>query len=351
MNSRERILSAFRFEKTDRLPCDLMENKLPDQLREYYRTSRGISDEELMLRDLGCDCRWINIGTYPFFTDIVGNRINTEAVREDSASLADLTVSDAAFHRPLADARLSDIEAITIPDFDETGLPNFPAAREAWPSHAVILSSSAPPLFMSACEVFGLEKALMHMIAEPRVFGALIDKVHRHNMTVLSAELGRARGNVDICRLWDDVASQETMLFDPALWRAHIKPRLAEEIALIRDHGLLSLYHECGNIRPILPDLIEIGVNGVEVFQTTASEMDVLSITRDFGGKIAFYGGIDVQTLLTRGTTEEVRSTVRSNARAFAGRGGYIAANSHNGTTDIRNENIIAMFDESQQCR
>ena len=74
----------------------------------------------------------------------------------------------------------------------------------------------------------------------------------------------------DICWLGDDYASQTGMLMRPDLWRRYIKPYLAEEVQLARKHGLYVLFHSCGAVRPILPDLIEIGVNALEVFQTSA---------------------------------------------------------------------------------
>jgi len=76
--------------------------------------------------------------------------------------------------------------------------------------------------------------------------------------------------------------------------------------------------------------------------------MDAESIARDFGGKIAFYGGMDVQGLLSYASTDEVRRTVRSNVRAFERCGGYMVANSHHCVSTIRGENVVAMFDEAK---
>jgi uroporphyrinogen decarboxylase len=103
------------------------------------------------------------------------------------------------------------------------------------------------------------------------------------------------------------------------------------------------LFHSCGAVREILPDLIDIGVGALLVFQTTAVGMDVPSMVRDFGGRLAFYGGIDIQQLLSFGTPEEVKATVRRNVEAFSECGGYIVANSHHGVTTIKGENIEAM--------
>ena len=79
------------------------------------------------------------------------------------------------------------------------------------------------------------------------------------------------------------------------------------------------------------------------VFQTSAVGMDAPSIARDFGGKMAFYGGIDIQRLLTFGTPEETAAEVRANVRAFERCGGYIVANSHHTVPSFQGENIEAM--------
>jgi len=101
--------------------------------------------------------------------------------------------------------------------------------------------------------------------------------------------------------------------------------------------------------RPILPDLIDIGVNALLVFQTTAAGMEPQSIAAEFGGRLAFYGGIDVQRLLSCGTVAEVKAQVRANIRAFADCGGYVVANSHHGVATIKPENIIAMCEAARE--
>ena len=109
------------------------------------------------------------------------------------------------------------------------------------------------------------------------------------------------------------------------------------------------LFHSCGAVRPVLGDLVDIGVDGLLVFQTTAADMDAESIAREFGGRLVFYGGIDVQQVLSFGTIDEVRKAVQANARAFAHCGGYVVANSHSSVATVRPENIHAMCDAARE--
>ena len=132
-------------------------------------------------------------------------------------------------------------------------------------------------------------------------------------------------------------------MLSPEHWRRFIRPYLAEEVRLARESGLMVVYHSCGAVRPVLSDLIDIGVNALIVFQTTARGMEPASIAREFGGRMVFYGGVDAQNLLSYGSNEDVERAVFENVRAFANRGGYVVANSHHGVGSIRGDNILAM--------
>jgi uroporphyrinogen decarboxylase len=241
-----------------------------------------------------------------------------------------------------ADA-VADIDAHEWPDPSWWQPADYAAARERWPDHALVYVPGWMPLFWGACEAFGMQEALIKMLAAPEVFGAYVRRHHAFYMDLLGRGLAAARGHCDICWLGDDFASQQSMIVAPDTWRRHIKPYLAEQVRLAREHGLYVLYHSCGAVRPVLPDLIEIGVNGLLVFQTRARGMDAPSIARDFGGQLVFYGGIDVQQLLSFGTPQEVEAAVQANVLAFAECGGYVVANSHHRVATIRGENVVAM--------
>jgi uroporphyrinogen decarboxylase len=187
-----------------------------------------------------------------------------------------------------------------------------------------------------------MEGALIKLLTNPKVFEAAIQQIHSINMDILERSLKPAKGVCDICWLGDDFAGQQSLLMNPKLWRKYIKPYLAEEVGLARDYGMAVLFHSCGSVRPVLMDLLEIGVNGLGVFQTTAANMDVDSIASEFGGKMVFYGGIDVQQLLSFGSIYDVEACVRANVAAFSPYGGYIVANSHRVST-IKGENLVAM--------
>jgi len=148
-------------------------------------------------------------------------------------------------------------------------------------------------------------------------------------MDILKRGVSAAKEHCDIFWYGDDFASQTSLLISPADWRKFIKPYLAEQVNVAKSENMLVMYHLCGAIRPILPDLVEVGIDGLTVVQTTAAGMDIQSLAKEWGGKLVFYGAMDVQHLLSFGSVHEVKKAVLENAQAFTDSGGYIVANSH----------------------
>ena len=335
------MLKALRFEQTDRPPFDLMEGCVWAELADHFREAHSLGDAAEIIEYIDPDCRWLGPRYVPPETPADAAE---EAPAEQDGEAPPPTYSWQVEHGPLADATsVAEVEAYPMPDPSIWQPGDYQAMRERYPDYALVLGHTWNPLFWGACEAFGMSNALVKMIEEPQVFDAFVRRRQEFYLDILRRSLAEAEGLVDICWLGDDYASQQAMIMSPELWRKRIKPYLAEQVQLARDHGLYVLFHSCGAVRDILPDFIDIGINAHLVFQTTAAGMDAESIAREFGGKLAFYGGIDIQQLLSYGTTEEVAETVRANARAFEKCGGYIVANSHHGVATIRGENLEAM--------
>ena len=347
MTSRERVLRTFRFEPVDRAPFDLMEGCIWAELQQFMAERYGLDDAAAIGDHFDTDYRWC------------GPTV-AEPSEQEGAALAprqrpegtEGTYSEAAWRRPLADAAgVADVEAFAWPDPERWDFSGVAAARERWPDKAVAVLTAWMPMFCSACDMFGMEKTLADMIAAPEIIEAFAERQHRFLMGITRRACEAAQGVADIIWLGDDVADQRTIIMGPERWRRFFKERPREQFALVRGHGLIPLFHSCAAVRDILPDLIEIGAGGLLTFQTSASGMDAAGIARDFGGRLAFYGGIDVQQLLTFGTPDQVRAEVRKNVDLFAQCGGYTVANAHHGVANIRPENVVAMLEEARQYR
>ena len=94
-----------------------------------------------------------------------------------------------------------------------------------------------------------------------------------------------------------------------------------------------------------MPGFLEVGYEILNPMQTRAKNIEAWRLKRDFGDRLTFYGGVDVQRLLPFGTEEDIRRGVKDLIKSLAPGGGFLFATSHNIEPDTPPKNIVAMFD------
>lgn len=174
--------------------------------------------------------------------------------------------------------------------------------------------------------------------------------------TERSCQAGRAfaRVGIDVCGLGDDVGMQTGMMLSVPMWRQHLKPRLARVIAAIReasgDRKVWVHYHSDGNIMPIIPELIEIGVDILNPVQPEC--MEVGELARRYAPALAFSGMIGTQSTLPFGTPAEVRHRVREIAALHREHGARVMlAPTHVIEPDVPFANLLALVEEVKSIR
>ncbi|NOZ72793.1 MAG: hypothetical protein GXP38_12930 [Chloroflexi bacterium] len=196
-------------------------------------------------------------------------------------------------------------------------------------------------LFERAWALRGFEQFFLDMAMDPGYTNELLDRITEIQLVLIHRylELG-----VDGGYFGDDYGAQKHLLFSPAMWRQYIKPRLARLFAPFRERGLPVILHSDGQIQEILPDLLEIGMTVLNPVQPEV--LDHSWLYENFGGRLAFYGGISTQTTLPSGTPEEVRAAVDKCIHTLAPDGtGLLIAPSHRMMTDIPPANVRALLD------
>jgi uroporphyrinogen decarboxylase len=201
----------------------------------------------------------------------------------------------------------------------------------------------SPCVFEMYCRLRGMSNALFDMMVDPELACEMFRRC-----ADFSVELGeRACERYPLDWLWtgDDVAGQESLMMSPSTWREQIKPHLQRVFNVGKTADLWMAYHCCGSLRPIISDLIEMGVDVLNPIQCNCPGMDPLELKREFGRDLAFMGGVDTVDLLPNGTAEDVH---RATARLIEGMtqdgGGYILAASHTIPPETPDENIFALF-------
>ena len=202
-------------------------------------------------------------------------------------------------------------------------------------------------LFERAWTLRGFEQFLMDLVLNPEFTNELLNRIALIQIELIKRfiDLG-----VDGGYFGDDYGAQKGMLFSPVTWRELIKPRLALMFAPFRDLGVPILMHSDGQIGPILPDLVEIGLTTLNPVQPEI--LDHAWLKSEFGDRLAFYGGMSTQTVMPFGTPDEVRQVARQCVSALAADGtGLLLGPSHRMMADIPMANIDAMLDEFAKMR
>jgi uroporphyrinogen decarboxylase len=155
-----------------------------------------------------------------------------------------------------------------------------------------------------------------------------------------------ARFRFDGIAVSDDYGTQAGMIIAPEDWRRLVKPLLGEIYALARSNGRTVFHHSCGDILPIIPDLIGMGLDILHPIQPEA--MDLLALKREFGRDLTFCGGLGTQRLLPRASPEEVRREVRRLKNELGRSGGYILEPGITLQADVPLPNLLAMIEEAR---
>lgn len=206
-----------------------------------------------------------------------------------------------------------------------------------------IVGATVTTIFETAWALRGLEALLMDMVAEPELADAVLDIPFNYHLAAAKRLAGMG---VDMLWTGDDVGAQGAMLMSPETWRRFLKPRMARFIAEVRaiKPDIKIAYHSDGNIEPIIPELIEIGIDVLNPIQPAS--MDPASIKRRYGDRLCFWGTMDEQRTLPFGSPEEVRAEVRSRIATVGRGGGLIIGPTHHVQLDTPLENFEAMVDE-----
>jgi uroporphyrinogen decarboxylase len=379
VNSRERLLTAINHQEPDRVPFDLGSTQVTGIHRVAYHGLRealglppvearqcdyiqglALPDDDVIER-LGVDVR----GLFPL------NSHNWNVREEDVGDYwAYHDEWGIIHHRPKSNGLYFSIVQVPLND------PNLSVGdiqRHPWPNmgdpartaglrelaegyraagYAVMLKDPFAGIFEMAQRIVGMENIMIMMALNKGVAGILFDKLLELKLSFWEMALPRLADVVDVVSQADDYGTQESQLISPGMFREQIKPRLKILFERVRGlaPGAKRFFHSCGNVRPLLPDYIEVGVEILNPVHIRARGMEPAALKHEFGRDLVFWGGgVDTQGVLPRGTSQEVKDDVRRNIEALAPGGGFVFNTVHNIQADVPPQNIIAMWEALQE--
>jgi uroporphyrinogen decarboxylase len=382
MNSRERILKTLDHEEPDRVPFDLagstwtgITNGAYQNLLEYMH----LSIEKPVWADV-------------IQQIVVPSQYVLDTLHVDTRGLLPLTSHNWDVHGKLTDAGnnweyrdewnfthhfpknnghwfslvKNPMEQITDPAGKDIEQFNWPFAADKRriatlrekalqfreQGKLVMVKGLCAGVFEMQQRLRGMTNALMDPFMFPDFSDKLIGKIADLKIEFWEMALDELADVVDVVAEGDDYGTQESQLIDPDHFRIYYKPHISRVIEAMKRKAPNAkvMFHSCGNVRPVIPDFIEIGIDILNPVHITATGMEPVQLKKDFGRDIVFWGGgVDTQKVLSSCSPARVSENVKSNLEALAPGGGFVFATVHNIQSEVPPQNIIAMWETLQK--
>jgi len=177
------------------------------------------------------------------------------------------------------------------------------------------------------------------------VHAAARQSVQRQNQE----DAWRIRPGQDAVFFEQDMAASKGPMISPEMFREFCLPSMKERVGRVRSFGKQTILHNCGNNRSLMDQFVEAGVQCYQSLQSIP-DMAIGGLKRDFGKRMAFWGGLSLEVLIT-GTPEDCRANVRQAMEAGAPGGGFILGPSHSIAKGTPYDNFMAVLDEYTRLR
>lgn len=392
MNARERVMAALRHEVPDRVPVDLGGMRATGITALAYRRLKehlGITEGDICVYDTGQQLAVVEPPILELFgLDVVPLDLDqlrgwqpytlpdghparivagftTETAPdgslyqlEDGRRVRYRPPSSHYFYRiyyPLAEATTpADIERFspwTYTDEELTLLCD--RARYLYQNtDYAIIGNFGGSILEAGQDLRGWEQFMIDLARGGPFLEAFLEKLTEFHLASLARYLDAVGSYIQIIVMVDDLGTQHGLQISPQMYRRWIKPCHTRIYGYVRQHypEVYVFLHSCGSIYPLIPDLIEAGVQILNPVQISAAGMDPVRLKREFGEDLTFWGGgCDTQHTLPRSTPEEVVAEVKRLLDIFAPEGGYVFNQVHNIQADVPPENIVAMLETARR--
>jgi len=339
---RERLLIALSRRVPDRVPMDI--TGFNRQAFKIFKQKTGLKDPaeyfNLDFRLVGFKRTRVNLKDYAQFhcnlpRRATFNEWGTAFVRGSMPAFDH-------FVPPLTNVpSLKEIEEYPLPDFKEE-YRHCQLEKEVNKIHRkqfAAIASMAMTIFEVSWQIRGFNELLSDFLINEEYAQCLLDRITK--LRCFQAKRF-AQAGVDVLHIGDDVGMQDRLMMSPFLWRKWLKPRLAQVIESVKQVNpkIFIFYHSDGYIEPIIPDLIEVGVNVLNPVQPEC--MDPVKLKKQYGDQLAFWGTVGIQTTLPFGTPEHIKQVVRERIETVGKGGGLIIAPTHVIEPEVPWENIMA---------
>ena len=341
MTSRERVLTALAHRSPDRTPRDFWAE---EPAWNRLLTHIGCKDREDVLRELGIDLRHLN-AVEPAERQL-GEGVSQNFWGERYV-YASTPWGPLRQDLPGVLSRANSLQELKDFGWPRPDQMDYSRLGEQCRLHdEFALVYGFADVWQRPALVRGWEGMFVDMVEHPDWVHFLCRRFTDFYREDYARAAEASRGRIDLYLLISDLGSQHGPLLSLGMFRQFVAPYLKEMIDQIHSLGGRVLFHSCGAIGPFIPELIELGIDVLDPVQPVGAAMAPERLKADYGDRLCFHGGIDMQRLLPHGTPDEVQAESRRYCEILGRQGGYILGPAHLFQPDVPPENILAVYAE-----
>ncbi len=353
MDARERVLTALSHQEPDRVPWDYWAGpEITGRLQEYF----GYATKEELLDHLDVDLRYVRGPSYVGLSlrsyddgsveDLWGVRRQVMEVQQGPHRWQYKHVVESPLATMTSVPEIDTYDHWPSPDWWDYSTMKSDCTRYA--GYAVVNAGDRldrTAQFKPMMYLRGMEQAYMDLVLNPKLAEAIIAHIREYFLEYNRRVFEAADGTIDIFMMGDDFGTQQGMMVDLRTWRRFFREGFRAFIELAHSYGIKVMHHTCGSVVELIPEFIDAGLDILQSLQPRAAGMGLAKLKRQYGQHIVFHGSVDIQQILPRGTTADIRKHVQSQMAAGKSGGGFIISTAHNIPPETPTGNILALYE------
>jgi uroporphyrinogen decarboxylase len=216
--------------------------------------------------------------------------------------------------------------------------------------YAIVAGGPVGGLLETCCWMRGYDQFPIDLILNKEMAHTLLEKLTNYYIELIDAFLNVVGPYIQMIELADDLGIQNNLFISPELYREMILPYYKKEIDFIKSKTNAKIFHHsCGSVVKACHMLIEAGADILNSLQPRAAGMDTTYLKDNYGDRLCFHGGVDIQEVMPRGSTSDVENEVKRRIAIWAPDGGYILCAAHCIQDDVSPENVVALYKATEK--
>ena len=363
---RERVIISLNHTEPDRVPLDLGGRVSSMMQNAYYKLKKHMRLDECGYDTINSD--WFTVEEFDErvlkYLDIDFRRVFLKSsseyekiVRDDGTWIDELGftrkfsgVYGELVDHPLRQAKdIEDIKNFKFYDaYDPARVEGLKQRVEYLFNETdyAIVAAGAVGGLLETCNWFrGFDQFPVDLMLNKKLAHALLDKLSTYYIELMDSFLSIVGPYIQMVEMADDMAMKDNLFISPDLYREMILPYYRKLLDFVRSKTNAKIFHHsCGSVLKAGDILIDAGVDILNSLQPRAKGMDTTFLKDNYGYKLSFHGGIDIQNVMPYGSTEDVENEAKRRIAIYAPGGGYIFCCAHDILDDVPPENVLALY-------